>query len=111
MCLSVRSHVKPRATGIGWKVFRNDGGALRGIICDGGPLPVKTWLIAKGRTREAGFHIYKNRSDATKRAGLNCTYYVMRRVLYRRAYLQGKGDGGWNNAAPVVIAKEMYISK
>jgi hypothetical protein len=114
MCLSLRVKitVPRRKAGYGWKVFRRERRQLFSVCQDEFTVrPRKKWLDAgpyAGRTHDDGWHIYLRKADV-KTAYMATEHGVLLRVRYRGAFARGIGDGGWNNRAHVVVAKELYI--
>ena len=114
MCLSPLHPVSipKRQFGRGWKVFRRSRGKLYSLVID--KLTVrkrKQWLVADKidvagvSPLDRGWHIYVHKRDIKSLQRGR----VILPVRYRGAFAVGKGDGGWNVNAVVVVANELYI--
>lgn len=122
MCLTSIDSIKPVEVGTGWKVFRvhKFKPEIRSSYIDQTHTP-GIWSQAIGDGSEAGFHIYKNRRDARlckkwwDKAHCDRLFTaVIKKVIYKDAFLQGSGDGGYvsqfvDYPVKVVVAKQMMI--
>lgn len=118
MCLSIVSENKPASKGVGYKVFTVSVWGLASFVYSGKYLPRNKWLMScDGKSGDGpenvGWHIYKRRKDAEafKKRAFHDSPLKVFRVKYRGAHHQGFGDGVWNLAAAVVVAKEMLIER
>jgi hypothetical protein len=122
MCLAEISPVKPKPNGFGYKVLKVDGDKLRSA-CMNTINPWHTWIKASpsiSSGNQVGFHIYRTREKAEqcirwyddlyfKHSPSSRPNYRVFKVQYRKATLQGIGDGGFTKNPRVIIAQEMYI--
>jgi hypothetical protein len=122
MCIAEISQVKPKPSGVGYKVLIVDGDSLRSA-CMGTVNPWRTWIKASPSIfggNQVGFHIYATREKAEQcirwydnlyhshKISQRPNYRVFK-VQYRQATLQGIGDGGFTKNARVIVAQEIYI--
>jgi len=128
MCLAVTNGIPEKTEGFGWKVFQQSkpGAKLYSKYFGNASHPRRQWIRAEesAQSREGngifnasenGFHIFVNRQDAVSYSAdywKSDRRFVVRKVRYRSAFLQGTGDGNYyepNSLRPVVVAKEIYI--
>lgn len=127
MCLRVVTNKNPKSQGYGWKVFDARPGGLYSLTMDYTRLrPINQWIFSIAAKdsflakNEPGFHIYLSLKDAVAVSKLGFwkqplgsvwKYATVRKVFYRNATIQGRGDGGFTpgNQCRVVVAQQIYI--
>ena len=112
MCLQTINDKLPKPEGHGWKVFNGFSGKLTGEFSTG-RRPTNEWLISKNYTGsygiaeisnyQPGFHIFATRSSARN---WRADTQIIRKVLYREAYLAGVGLA----QERVIVAPEIFIT-
>lgn len=135
MCLDRIDRVKPRATGMGYKVFRvrNDGPLVLAGEFSEGERRTGKWLksddfipsdiCVRANDYVPGFHIFKSLKAAqkwgigfwdTRNSGHLVYHRVIRCVKYRKARVQGITimrtlDDYKEYRAKTIVANEIYI--